>query len=111
MKAPGRCFLSLYTYGPGVKIKKKDAAKHPSSIERNALARISACAYLKLNAGNFPGFQNASAYVHALRLSVHQNPDFLHVDTPGTLVSIVSVGHMVSCARSFAGNKAFTGHE
>src|SRR5690606_8223526 len=65
---------------------------------------------LKLYAGDFPRFQRTSAYIHALRLTVNENPHLLYVYTPRTAVTVVRVRYMVAGSRFLAGNIAYSGH-
>jgi hypothetical protein len=64
-----------------------------------------------LYAGQFTGFQSASADVNAFRFAVDQDANFLNVDTPSALVFVVSMRNMVACTGGFTRNKAFARHE
>jgi len=56
------------------------------------------CYLLILSAGNFAGFQCASAYVYALRLAIYQDTNFLNVNAPRTTVAVVSMRYVVTSA-------------
>lgn len=52
--------------------------------------------YPKLNASHFTGFQRTSTYVNPFWFAINEDANLLNVNSPSTLVFIVSVGHVIS---------------
>jgi len=64
-----------------------------------------------LYAGNFTGFQCASADINTFRFTVNQDANLLHVYAPRTTCFVVCVGNVVTCTRCFTCKKTFAGHD
>jgi hypothetical protein len=63
-----------------------------------------------LYARHFSGLQGAGAHINAFRLAVHQNANFLHVDSPSAFAVVVGVRNMIAGSRFFSCNEAFASH-
>lgn len=83
--------------------------KHPPLCKRTVML-FALGSNLKLYAGNFPGFQHASADVYTFRLAVHQNPHFLNIHAPFAAVAVVRVRNVVAGSGFFTGNITFSSH-